>query len=151
MALAAGVLEGGDAARDHRARARGARAHQPPARGAASNIRAGRATPAELAQGSRLYHRIDALRDRIAAEAADANSAGDTKTAVVTGIAIAFVVVLLALFQAGRVRLQRMRRETVIRETVHEATRESEERYRYVTDLVPDQILRSGPTAASTT
>jgi PAS domain S-box-containing protein len=38
-----------------------------------------------------------------------------------------------------------MRRETVIRETVHEATRESEERYRYVTDLVPDQIFTIGP------
>jgi PAS domain S-box-containing protein len=109
------------------------------------NASAGRATPAELAQGNRLYHRIDALRSRIAAEAADANSAGDTKTAVVTGIAIGFVVVLLALFQVGRVRLLRMRRERTMREALHEATRESEERYRYVTDLVPDQIFTIGP------
>ena len=108
------------------------------------NARAGRATPAELAQGNRLYHRIDALRSRIATEAADANSAGDTKTAIVTGVAIAFVVLLLALFQAGRVRLLRMRRDTALREALHEATRESEERYRYVTDLVPDQIFTIG-------
>ena len=108
------------------------------------NARAGRATPAELAQGNRLYHRVDALRARIAAEASDANSAGDTKTAVVTGVAIGFVVLLLALFQAGRVHLLRMRRETAMREALHEATRESEERYRYVTDLVPDQIFTIG-------
>ena len=80
----------------------------------------------------------------VAAEAADANAAGDTKTAVVTGVAIGFVVVMLALFQLGRVRLRRMRRDTAMREALHEATRESEERYRYVTDLVPDQIFTIG-------
>jgi PAS domain S-box-containing protein len=52
--------------------------------------------------------------------------------------------VLLALFQVGRVRLLRMRRETTMREALHEATRERE-RYRYVTDLVPDQIFTIGP------
>jgi PAS domain S-box-containing protein len=109
------------------------------------NASAGRATPGELAQGNRLYHRVDTLRSRFAAEAADANSAADTKTAVVTGVAIGFVVVLLALSQAGRVRLRRVRREAAMREAVHEATRESEERYRYVTDLVPDQIFTIGP------
>ena len=105
------------------------------------NARAGRASPAELAQGNRLYHRIDALHTRVAADAADANNAGDTKTAVVTGVAIGFVVLMLALVQLARGRLRRMRRDAAMREAVHEATRESEERYRYVTDLVPDQIF----------
>ncbi|MGH2979119.1 MAG: PAS domain-containing protein, partial [Solirubrobacterales bacterium] len=109
------------------------------------DVRAGRATTAELAQGDRLYHRIDELRARISAEAADANAAGDTKIAVVTGSAVGFVVVLLMLFQLGRVRIRRMRRDTAMREALHEATRESEERYRYVTDLVPDQIFTIGP------
>ena len=108
------------------------------------NVRAGRASPEELAQGNRLYHRIDELHARVAADAADANSAGDTKTAVVTGVAIGFVVVMLALVQLARVRLRRMRRDTAMREALHEATRESEERYRYVTDLVPDQIFTIG-------
>jgi PAS domain S-box-containing protein len=109
------------------------------------NLRAGRATAAELARGNRLYHRIDALRAQFAADAADANAAGDTKRAVVTGSAIGFVIVLLLLFQLGRARLRRMRRDTALREALHEATRESEERYRYVTDLVPDQIFTIGP------
>jgi PAS domain S-box-containing protein len=108
------------------------------------NARAGRASPRELAQGNRLYHRIDDLHGRVAADAADANSAGDTKTAVVTGIAIGFVVVMLALVQLARVRLRRMQRDTAMREALHAATRESEERYRYVTDLVPDQIFTIG-------
>jgi PAS domain S-box-containing protein len=43
------------------------------------------------------------------------------------------------------VRLRRMRRDTALREALHEATRESEERYRYVTNLVPDQIFTIGP------
>ena len=105
------------------------------------NVRAGRASPAELAQGNRLYHRIDRLHARVAADAADANSSGDTKTAVVTGVAIGFVVVMLALVQLARGRLRRVQRDATTREAVHEATRESEERYRYVTDLVPDQIF----------
>jgi PAS domain S-box-containing protein len=41
-------------------------------------------------------------------------------------------------------RLSRMRRDTAMREALHAATRESEERYRYVTDLVPDQIFTLG-------
>ena len=61
-----------------------------------------------------------------------------------TGVAIGFVVVMLALVQLARVRLRRMRRDTAMREALHEATRESEERYRYVTDLVPDQIFTIG-------
>jgi PAS domain S-box-containing protein len=108
------------------------------------NPRAGRATTAELASGNRLYHRIDALRTEVGAEAADANAAANTKTAVVTGVAIGFVVVMLALVQLARVRLSRMRRDTAMREALHAATRESEERYRYVTDLVPDQIFTIG-------
>jgi PAS domain S-box-containing protein len=108
------------------------------------NVRAGRATAQELAQGNRLYHRIDDLHARVAADAADANNAGDTKTAVVTGVAIGFVVVMLALVQLARVRLRRMRRDTAMREALHAATRESEERYRYVTNLVPDQIFTLG-------
>jgi len=108
------------------------------------NARAGRATTAELASGNRLYHRIDALRAEVSADAADANAAGDTKTAVVTGVAIGFVVVMLALVQLARVRLRRMRRDTAMREALHAATRESEERYRYVTNLVPDQIFTIG-------
>ena len=106
---------------------------------------AGRATSAELAQGNRLYHRVADLRAQVGEDAADANAAGDTKTAVVTGVALAFVVLLLLLFQFGRVRLRRMRRSTALREALHEATRESEERYRYVTDLVPDMIFTIGP------
>ena len=109
------------------------------------NPGAGRATSAELAQGNRLYHRVADLRAQVSKDAADANAAGDTKTAVVTGIALAFVIILLLLFQFGRVRLTRMRRSTAMREALHEATRESEERYRYVTDLVPDQIFTIGP------
>jgi PAS domain S-box-containing protein len=108
------------------------------------NVRAGRASPEELAQGNRLYHRIDELRAEVAADAADANNAGDTKTAIVTGVAIGFLVVMLALFQLARVRLRRMRRDTAMSEALHAATRESEERYRFVTDLVPDQIFTIG-------
>lgn len=108
------------------------------------NVRAGRASPEELAQGNRLYHRIDELHAQVAADAADANAAGDTKTAIVTGVAIGFVVVMLALVQLGRGRLRRVRRDAAMREALHEATRESEERYRYVTDLVPDQIFTLG-------
>jgi PAS domain S-box-containing protein len=109
------------------------------------NLRAGRASAAELDQGDRLYHRVARLRADVGAEAADANAAADTRTAVVTGSAIGFVVVLLVLFQLSRTRLRGMRRDRALREALHEATRESEERYRYVTDLVPDQIFTIGP------
>jgi PAS domain S-box-containing protein len=109
------------------------------------NLRAGRATAAELARGDELYHRIDQLRATFSAEAADANAAADTKTGVVIGGTIGFVLVLLALIQLARVRLRRLQRDTLLREALHEATRESEERYRYVTNLVPDQIFTIGP------
>jgi PAS domain S-box-containing protein len=109
------------------------------------NLRAGRATAPELRQGDMLYHRVARLRATVSAEAADANASGDTRIAVVTGSAIGFVVVLLVLFQLNRMRLRGMRRDRVLREATHEATRESEERYRYVTDLVPDQIFTIGP------
>jgi PAS domain S-box-containing protein len=108
------------------------------------NPRAGRASAAELAQGDQLYHEVAQLRGRVSAEASDSNAAGDTRVAVVTGSAIGFVVVLLALFQLNRTRLRRMRRDTVLREALHEATRESEERSRYVMNLVPDQIFTIG-------
>ena len=111
----------------------------------AGDTRAGRATTAELVRGDRLYHRIDRLRHAASEEAADTSAAGNTKTAVVTGVSIGFVLVLLGLFQAGRLRIARMRRQTAMREALHAATRESEERYRYVTDLVPDQIFTIGP------
>jgi PAS domain S-box-containing protein len=109
------------------------------------NLRAGRASAEELAEGDRLYHRVARLRATVSDEASDANAAGDTRIAVVTGSAVGFMVVLLVLFQLNRVRLRRMRRDTVLREALHEATRESEERYRYVNDLVPDQIFTIGP------
>jgi PAS domain S-box-containing protein len=109
------------------------------------NLRAGRATTPELVRGDRLYHRIDRLRASIGEEAADANAAADTKTGIVIGGTIGFVLLLMALFQLARVRLRRLRRDTHLREAMHEATRESEERYRYVTNLVPDQIFTIGP------
>jgi PAS domain S-box-containing protein len=109
------------------------------------NLRAGRASAAELARGDELYQRIDQLRETFSEEAADANAAADTKTGVVIGGTIGFVLVLLALIQLARVRLRRLQRDTLLREALHEATRESEERYRYVTNLVPDQIFTIGP------
>jgi PAS domain S-box-containing protein len=108
------------------------------------DLGAGRASAPELAQGNSLYHRINALRAKFSADAADAAGAADTKRAIVTGVAIGLVVLLLALFQLGRMRLQRMSRDTAMREALHEATRESEERYRYVMNLVPDQIFTIG-------